>query len=466
MAVTMGGSWRNYPAISRTNDRNADAVSSSREICRAIKETDAALRKQYPFLNHQDLIGAIIFTSSLLLISLFSYLYLNGYISSIPTIVLIALPISLLHELEHDIIHNLYFKKQRWFQNLMFIFIWIAKLHVSPWYRRQLHLKHHLLSGQTNDVEERLIGLGLSPNYERMAVSIHPFGGVLISEKVYKDAKYPDVMTMIKNAPMALIFLFITRTFLTYNLLFFIYSYFGYDIGRIYGIHTLYPIIHSLAICLCFPNLLRQGSLVLMSNASHYYGDIPLNTVYYQNQILDSWYVFPFQLFCFNFGATHIIHHYIVSQPFYIRHFTARAVKDMMVKLGVRNNDFGILWRSNRYTIDAKEDEKQILYGKCWFAACLLLGFPLYILWDMMVIHKEHKTMLKLIRKKLSKRNTKEIDNNIKNELIADKKMADDNNDGVIDSDINKLNTLVNRMALYDVSADQVEEVGDAAVEA
>lgn len=446
------------------NPRTTHATSSTREICRAIKQSDAELRQLYPFLYHQDWICSIIFTGSLLLMLLFSYLYISGYISAISTIVLIALPLSLLHELEHDIIHNLYFKQHRWIQNIMFTFIWVAKLHGSPWYRRQLHLKHHLLSGQVNDAEERLIGLGLPPDYKRMAVSIHPFGGLLVSDEISKDAKYLNLVSMkLHNAPMALIFFFITRTFLTYNLLFLIYFFMNYDMDTIYGIHTFYPIIHHLAVCLCFPNLLRQGCLVLMSNACHYYGDIPLNTVYYQNQILDSWYVLPFQLFCFNFAATHIVHHHVVSQPFYIRHFTARSVKDIMIKSGIRNNDFGILWRNNHYTIDPKEDDKQKLYGKCWFAACFLLGFPLYVLWDIMVIHKSNKNILKLIQRKLTKKNIKKLDGNSTNNSSTDNTM--DSNEAVTNFDVRQLNTLVNRIALQDVSADQVETVSDAAVQ-
>jgi hypothetical protein len=197
-----------------------------------------------------------------------------------------------------------------------------------------------------------------------------------------------------------------------------------------------------------------------MSNSCHYYGDIPLNTVYYQNQILDSWFVLPFQLFCCNFGATHIIHHYVVSQPFYIRHFTGRSIKDMMVKLGIRNNDFGILWRNNRYTIDPKDDEKQKFYGMCWFAVCLFIGFPLYIVWDMMVMHKSNMNILHLIQRKLSKGKNK-------NDDAAIYKKTDENENEIIqNSDVNELNTFVNKISLFDVSADQVEEVGDAAVKA
>lgn len=442
---------------SQVNVRSAQAVSASREICRAIRQHDAAFRQAFPFLKHQDVLCATIFFGSLFLISLFSYLYVIGYLHPILTIVLVALPISFLHELEHDITHNLYFKQYRWIQNVMFLVIWIVKLHGSPWYRRQLHLKHHLLSGQTNDAEERLIGLGLKANYQRMAVTLHPFGGLLVSDEISKDAKYLNILTMkLKNAPTALIFLLLTRTYLTYNILFLIYSFFNYDPSTIYGTEKFYPLVRILTICVCFPNLIRQGCLVLMSNTSHYYGDIPLNTVYYQNQILDSWFVFPFQLFCMNFGATHIIHHYVVSQPFYIRHFTGRAVKDLMVSLGVRNNDLGILWRNNNYTIDPKEDQKQKFLGVCWFAMCLFVGFPLYFLWDMMVMHQSNKNICSLIRRRLLRKKVK------KEDALDEKKDTEQNGN----EELTKLNTLVNQISLFDVSADQVEEVSDAAVEA
>ncbi|CAF1112479.1 unnamed protein product [Adineta steineri] len=445
--------------------RNAHTVSVSREICRAIKENNIELRRKYPFLFHQDCIGGMIFGGSILLISLFIYLYLSNYISAISTTILIGIAISFLHELEHDIIHNLCFKQQRWIQNFMFVFMWIAKLHVSPWFRRQEHLKHHLLSGQTNDVEERLIGLGLKPNRKRMAVSMHPYGSVLVGDDVARDAQHFNLHGLLTTtAPAALVFLFITRLFIAYNLLFMIYSYFNYDIVTIFGFHTFYPIIRTLAVCLTLPNLIRQSSLILMSNCCHYYGDIPLNNVYYQNQILDSWYVFPFQLFCFNFGATHIVHHYVPSQPFYIRHFTARAIKDMMINLGVRHNDFGILWRSNRYSVDPKEDNKQRFYGKCWFVVCLLLGVPLFIVWDVMVMHKLNKSILKLMKKKYSNSSLKEMDDSDDKAFSSDSNKFD-SNDTVNNSALTNLNALVNKIVLNDVSADQVDEISKTAVE-
>jgi hypothetical protein len=38
-----------------------------------------------------------------------------------------------------------------------------------------------------------------------------------------------------------------------------------------------------------------------------------------QTQVLNPWWMLPFQLFCFNFGSTHAIHHFVVRDPFYIR---------------------------------------------------------------------------------------------------------------------------------------------------
>lgn len=447
-----------------TQTRNKHALSSAREICRAIKESDAAIRQQYPFLYHQDRIGALIFVGSLFFMLLCSYLYLSSYLSAVWTIILIALSISLLHELEHDIIHNLYFKKHKWVQNVMFLFIWFAKLHISPWYRRQLHLKHHLLSGQLSDAEERLIGLGLPPSYKRMAVSMHPFGGLLVSDDISKDAKFFNTLTLqLHNAPMGLVFFITNLSFLTYNLLFFAYFILNYDVNTIPGIYTFFPFIRILAVCLCFPNLLRQGCLVLMSNSSHYYGDIPMNTVFYQNQILDSWLTFPFQLFCFNFGATHIVHHYVPSQPFYIRHFTARSIKAFMISMGVRNNDFGILWRSNRYTVDPNEDAKHRLYGKCWFAACAMIGFPLYILWDLLIFFKFSNNVLNLILELIKSRSIEATDSNVNYKLMANDIMM--NGDPKTKTDgISQLNTLVNRITLNSVSADQIEDLSIKAV--
>ena len=63
-------------------------------------------------------------------------------------------------------------------------------------------------------------------------------------------------------------------------------------------------------------------------------------------------------------GATHIVHHYVPGQPFYIRELVYRRVKELMISKGVRINDFGIVSRANRYydanSIPSKETDASI----------------------------------------------------------------------------------------------------------
>jgi hypothetical protein len=90
-----------------------------------------------------------------------------------------SLSFSILHELEHDLIHNMYFKGSQVFQHIMFFFIWIAKQSTNPWFRKIIHLRHHILSGQVEDIEERLIGLGLPLNLNRVLLTFYPMATVL-----------------------------------------------------------------------------------------------------------------------------------------------------------------------------------------------------------------------------------------------------------------------------------------------
>ncbi|MCS6972294.1 MAG: fatty acid desaturase, partial [Leptospiraceae bacterium] len=62
-----------------------------------------------------------------------------------------------------------------------------------------------------------------------------------------------------------------------------------------------------------------------------------------------TWYMLPFQLFCFNFGGTHAIHHFIVNQPFYLRQLAAPYAHAAMRKYGVRFDDHKSHARANRY---------------------------------------------------------------------------------------------------------------------
>jgi hypothetical protein len=81
----------------------------------------------------------------------------------------------------------------------------------------------------------------------------------------------------------------------------------------------------------------------------HYYGDIDPQNVIQQTQVLNPWWLMPMNLFCANFGGTHAIHHFVINEPFYIRHLTAHMVYPIMKEVGVRFNDFGTFSRLNRW---------------------------------------------------------------------------------------------------------------------
>jgi hypothetical protein len=90
----------------------------------------------------------------------------------------------------------------------------------------------------------------------------------------------------------------------------------------------------------------------------HYCGDVESGNVMQQTQVLNPWWMWPLQAFCFNFGSTHGIHHFVVKEPFYIRQMTAPVAHKVMAEMGVRFNDFGTFGRANRFAmLDAAEDK-------------------------------------------------------------------------------------------------------------
>jgi len=133
--------------------KTPQTAEAARLICRSIRDAEASLRERYSVLQYQDTLGLALWAGSLLCMALLATAYWRQWLSIPVVIVAMALPLSILHEMEHDIIHNLYFRKAPIVQDFMFLTIWLAKLHGNPWFRRELHLKHHL--GNLHDCVER-----------------------------------------------------------------------------------------------------------------------------------------------------------------------------------------------------------------------------------------------------------------------------------------------------------------------
>ncbi len=319
-------------------------------IRNTIKNEEIRLRKEYPWLKHQNAISLVFFLGSVVSMIAIAYLYLQRILHWSLAVPLLAIPGSILHELEHDIIHNLYFKSKKWVQHLMFCVIWAVKLSIPPWVRKVLHLRHHIYSGQKEDAEERLIGTGLPFFYMRWLIQMDTFLTVLLLKDVEHDNK--DVIKKEKlilvSSPTVIPFSVTLHLFWNYLRLLNGWTFTAYD-PALYLPLSMWPYVRDVAILMVLPNMLRQCCLNMIASYCHYYGDIPENSVFYQNQILDHWLLWPIQLFCFNFGATHIIHHYIPNQPFYLRQMLAQKTLEVMVQNGVRKNDLAVIFRDNRY---------------------------------------------------------------------------------------------------------------------
>lgn len=307
-------------------------------VNRAIVAAEQALRQQFPILAHQDAIGVGLWLAALLLFGLTVLALLTGTLPPWLTIPLAALPLSILHELEHDLIHDLYFKPHPRLQNLLFTGIWLCKASMNPWSRGEIHLRHHRLSGQPGDVEERLIGLGVKNLPLRLLIAFLPAAGVVLLPGIRRDA--PDWKVIHGK------FFSGARQIQRLDLIFF-----GLPVILPVLWHFDVPLARELYLAWIAPNVLRHGCIVLMSSYSHYY-EIPRNDVFHQNQILRHPLLLPFQVFCMAFGATHIIHHYVVTQPFYLRHMLRHEGWAALEAVGTPVNDWGIVKRANRLPLE------------------------------------------------------------------------------------------------------------------
>merc|ERR1712137_143741 len=249
---------------------------------------DKRLRQKYSWLQHQNTLGMLWFCGSFTVMAITSFLYIYNIMPWYYAMTLMAVAVSIMHELEHD-------------------------------------LKHHKTSGQVDDIEERLIGLGMPLGLKRLFITISPLGAFLVMGQVAKDSaalKSEPLLDIIKTSLLNLPVLLPSHLALLAIL---------FPSFVPVGIYTL---CWNVTMLLFLPNMLRQSCLQLVSTGCHYYGDIPEKNVFFQNQVIDHWVFYPFQLFCFNFGATHIIHHYVSRQPFYLRQMCAPEVANELQKQG------------------------------------------------------------------------------------------------------------------------------------
>jgi fatty acid desaturase len=317
----------------------------ARHAYEALRQADLQLEKRFPILKHQDAIGFSIFAFSATGMVLNAVLYFKGILPGWATLVMNAILASLLHELEHDLIHRQYFKGSAAIQNFMEGVIWALNGNtVNPWYRKKLHLLHHKESGQSIDIEERLLGNGMPWGLRRLLITVdNTFVPFLILKRLFKEIPQFESKEFFRSRlPVGFVY---TATWLSFVVL---------GISMLSGHTDAYQstyghMVTFLMVTMMGPNMLRQSSLAFISSNCHYYGIERMN-LSQQGQVLNHWIFAPLHLFCFNFGSTHIIHHFYVAQAFYRRQLFAKEAHRILREAGVRFNDLQSLAYANAWT--------------------------------------------------------------------------------------------------------------------
>ncbi|MGE6244298.1 fatty acid desaturase [Ectopseudomonas guguanensis] len=322
-----------------------------------------ALRQRYPILQHQDALGAGILAFALLGMIGSAALYIGGHLPWWACLLLNAFFASLTHELEHDLIHSMYFRKQPLPHNLMLALVWLARPStINPWVRRHLHLNHHKVSGSEADMEERAITNGEPWGIARLLM----VGDNMMSSLIrWLRAKNPEHRRLILTrtlkvyAPLGLLNWATWYLFLGFHLLDWASAALGAPIAWSATTLSVMQVVNVAVVVLVGPNVLRTFCLHFVSSNMHYYGDVEPGNVIQQTQVLNPWWLWPLQAFCFNFGSSHAIHHFVVKEPFYVRQLTVPFAHRVMREMGVRFNDFGTFARSNRWTRAAQAREER-----------------------------------------------------------------------------------------------------------
>ena len=330
-----------------------NAAQRSAHIREVVLAKGVELRERFPILKHQDALGAGILAFALAGMIGSAALYITGYMAWWVCLLLNAFFASLTHELEHDLIHSMYFRKQRVPHNLMMGLVWLARPStINPWIRRHLHLNHHKVSGTETDMEERAITNGEPWGFARLVMVGDNVMSAFI--RMLRAKTWAHKFSIIKRtlkvyAPLALVHWGAWYVFLGFHAANGIAYLLGTPIEWSATTLSVMQVIDIAAVVIIGPNVLRTFCLHFISSNMHYYGDVELGNVLQQCQVLNPWWLWPLQAFCFNFGSSHGIHHFVVKEPFYIRQLTVPVAHKVMREMGVRFNDFGTFGRANRF---------------------------------------------------------------------------------------------------------------------
>ncbi|MCF2949423.1 fatty acid desaturase [Paraglaciecola aquimarina] len=321
-----------------------------REIVSFIKAQENNLRCKLPILAQQNSLGLALLLFSVLGFMTSGILYFYGLIPAWVCIVLGALSTSITHEIEHDLIHMQYFKTNSIMYHLMMFLVWIIRPStINPWYRKSIHLNHHKTSGTQQDIEERLVGNGTKSHFLRLLVICDGLLGLILRTKQFsKEIKGYNFLRLFNAGfPLTTLYYIIIYAFVLFHGANFILESLAIATDYPAWFMSLVDYMNLAMVVWVAPSFLRSACLNFVTSSMHYYGGV--YNLIQQTQVLNHWAFIPFQLFCFNFGNSHTIHHFVPGQPFYIRQMISKKVNAFMQEKGVRFNDLASILAANRF---------------------------------------------------------------------------------------------------------------------
>lgn len=314
----------------------------------AIKARRDELWAHHPLLRYQNAIGLAICLAATGGIAALAVAHWQGAIPAWPCVLGIAALGSLLHELEHDLIHDLYFRERRWVQHVLFTIGWLLRPNMlNPWIRKTIHLHHHRASGTKTDVEEIAATNGAPMGIRRILMMNGRLARRLLSRRPARAFAIDGVKIhhSWRDVPVA-IYEGLAVIWLLSGALRGGFAISGHAPPQAW-LSSAYGALDYLGGILVLPCALRNFALMFMTSNNHYHGDV--TNLLEETQVLNHWLFLPFNLLCFNFGGTHTIHHFVVNQPFYVRQWIAPRVYATLRENGVRFNDLATFGRANRY---------------------------------------------------------------------------------------------------------------------
>lgn len=325
-------------------DESPQYGEEDRKIRDLIAVEERHLLNVYPWLNnkYKDVIAASFMGISISTQIVCFILHFNNRIGWCPALVLSTLALSTLHEIEHDLFHNMFFGTPKdYMHRVAMTALHVFKLHVSPWWRRKFHLQHHAHSGHALDIEERLIGLGMPIGFKKLLVTMSPLCYIFACPDVMKDnPKFVWYEPLMESKLQAV---FGGLPF------FWLFSYFGFV-----TLPDLFDqLLFSAFICTSLASHVRHVCITVSTTCVHYYGNIEHGVVHEQVQVFEPMWLTPFQIGCWYFGSSHWVHHFVVMQPFWIRSMIAFRMNaklrsgDIIDAKKLRFNDHSGLLKSN-----------------------------------------------------------------------------------------------------------------------